>query len=164
MNENEKLVTFLKDLLSFGCLKGFQHFNLFLRGREELLVTIKNFDLIRKEAGEPTETTFLIGSYAKYKCPYVWIRTLHPRLLHLSSSKDSNFDKDLPMKLETTSNWKTQNIKIWNIVAELVNLVIPGVENAFEIDQIYLRSQPKMSKVLNLGALAQFLKKNLFSQ
>ncbi|RKP24275.1 hypothetical protein SYNPS1DRAFT_29958 [Syncephalis pseudoplumigaleata] len=39
-SEAQRLAAFLDDCLAFGCLKGFQHFELYLRGREELLVRI----------------------------------------------------------------------------------------------------------------------------
>ena len=35
---------FYKDALRFGCLQGFKHFSLYLRGREELLVTVFHGD------------------------------------------------------------------------------------------------------------------------
>jgi len=39
--DKEKLSNFFKDCLMMGCLKGFYFFELYSRGREELLITIK---------------------------------------------------------------------------------------------------------------------------
>ena len=59
---------FYRDLLRFGCLRGFKHFVLYLRGREELLVTVR-----RPPSGEGVP--YLVGAYARYNFPYVWLRT-----------------------------------------------------------------------------------------
>eukprot|EP00052_Salpingoeca_macrocollata_P014103 m.110222 g.110222 ORF g.110222 m.110222 type:complete len:114 (+) comp19182_c0_seq2:121-462(+) len=37
-----KLATFLADMLRVGCVKGFKYFQLYMRGREELIIIIKN--------------------------------------------------------------------------------------------------------------------------
>jgi len=44
---------FYKDCLRFGCLKCFKHFSLYLRGREELLVTVYHGDEGSPKPGIP---------------------------------------------------------------------------------------------------------------
>eukprot|EP00053_Salpingoeca_punica_P016235 m.152129 g.152129 ORF g.152129 m.152129 type:complete len:497 (+) comp16913_c0_seq5:281-1771(+) len=47
-----KMALFLADQLRVGCVKGFKYFRMYLRGREELIVTIRNEQQTR--AGPPT--------------------------------------------------------------------------------------------------------------
>eukprot|EP00741_Cyanophora_paradoxa_P021271 tig00021348_g20531.t1 len=130
---------FCKDSLRFGCLKGFKYFSLYLRGREELLVTVTNkaersdapfspskpspsratyfhslddglppaspSEREAADAAPSDETVFLIGGYARYKCPYVWLRSNHSRL----RSSRGPADKDLPLKLQTTEQWRNNS-------------------------------------------------------
>ena len=61
---------------------------------------------------EDDYTMFLIAGYARYSCPYVWIRTNHERIVQFSN-EDSSEEKDYPLKLKTTSSWQEKgNIKI----------------------------------------------------
>lgn len=48
---------------------------------------------------------FMIASYARYSCPYVWIRTNHERIVQFSE-EDGSVEKDFPLKLRTTSSWQ----------------------------------------------------------
>ena len=50
---------------------------------------------------------FLIAGYARYNCPYVWIRSNHDRLVRFSSEDTS--EKDFPLQLKTTSAWKDKS-------------------------------------------------------
>ena len=50
---------------------------------------------------------FLIAGYARYNCPYVWIRSNHDRLVRFSS--DDTSEKDFPLQLKTTSTWKDKS-------------------------------------------------------
>ena len=109
---------FYRDALRLGTLRCFEHFQLYLKGREELVVTVYNGDdgglsPTRSEAGQmfrplmsrqesvggtltnalppaspaaheldvhnPDVTVFLIGAYAKYSWPYVWLRSINKR-------------------------------------------------------------------------------------
>ena len=55
---------------------------------------------------------FLIAAYARYNCPYVWIRTNHERLVQFSSdSVEDSPEKDYPLKLKTTSSWQEGGIR-----------------------------------------------------
>jgi hypothetical protein len=180
---------FAKDCQRFGSLKGFKFFDSYLRGREELVITVKRgvrspqssrgfettlfkeeassvHPLLRKappppsppnpgaggvqtpvkrgpqfqmvEGGLPpaspfinelvqaneNEIRFLIGAYARYNSPYVWMR---------SSSGAHLVATDEPLKLSTTDNWTDAHV--WDITAELVNLTIfPAPPNPFAVD------------------------------
>lgn len=48
---------FYRDALRFGCLQGFKHFSLYLRGREELLVTVFHGDDGARGGAEATMDT-----------------------------------------------------------------------------------------------------------
>lgn len=51
---------------------------------------------------------FLIAGYARYNCPYVWIRTNHERLVQFASP--SKTEKDFPLQLKSTLSWKEKGI------------------------------------------------------
>lgn len=201
---------FAKDALRFGCLRGFKHFTTYLRGREELLLTILQTpagsdvaarssgatsrgatwmssspdgaesatpakELLRKaqviEGGPPPASpavnessavanqaggniVYLIGGYAKYKQPYVWLRS---NLNKEIANKDT---KDVPLKLETTDTWKANPgaIHVWHIVAELVkSTLFPAPENPLAVDHTFFDSLPPDEQAIASGALAGFL-------
>jgi len=104
-----------------------------------------------------------VGAYARYKCPYVWVRSSHQRL-H-SSNVDprlkGSLTKDAPLSLNSTNLWKTQPIKVWDIIAELVSLTIPVTPNAnpFQIDRHQIEKLSPLEGSLAAAALATFLKK-----
>jgi hypothetical protein len=62
----------------------------------------------------PEHTLFLVGAYARYNWPYVWVRS------NLGKFGQGTADKDLPLDLRTTTHWKdkgaTRNIKRANLV------------------------------------------------
>mmetsp|Transcript_31661 Transcript_31661/g.51100 ORF Transcript_31661/g.51100 Transcript_31661/m.51100 type:complete len:220 (-) Transcript_31661:205-864(-) len=103
----------------------------------------------------PEETVFLIGGYARYKCPYVWLRSNHTRL----RTSRGPADKDLPLKLSTTEGWKTTNAKVWEIVAELVSLnTQPCPENPFALDIAFIETLPPLERSLVCAGLVSFLR------
>eukprot|EP00242_Pyramimonas_sp_CCMP2087_P007757 CAMPEP_0198218126 /NCGR_PEP_ID=MMETSP1445-20131203/67554_1 /TAXON_ID=36898 /ORGANISM="Pyramimonas sp., Strain CCMP2087" /LENGTH=216 /DNA_ID=CAMNT_0043895035 /DNA_START=259 /DNA_END=909 /DNA_ORIENTATION=+ len=176
------MATFYKDCLRFGCLGEFKHFGLYLRGREELLVTVRHnasLDMcptpkITRSAtfGErsehvppaspatremqqidPKETVFLIGAYARYNWPYVWLRS------NLGKYGTNSADKDLPLDLNTTSKWETHGYRVWDIVAELLHMnILPNPENPFEVDLASFDKMDPMERTLQAGAMAFFLR------
>jgi len=156
------LSTFLRDCLSLGCLKGFKLFSLYLRGREELLVTIGSTDNTQKkdvdEFGGSNNVVFLVGAYARYKCPFVWVRSNHTQL---PSGKPTP-SKDTPIELRTTAVWKTENIRLWDVIAEIVPLAFSNpaqISNPFEVDREFFQHLSPLDRFLNSGALLHFLKR-----
>ncbi|XP_067043304.1 uncharacterized protein [Acropora muricata] len=106
-------------------------------------------------------TLFLIAAYARYNCPYVWVRSNHERLVAFcgnSSSKEKQ--KDSPLKLKSTADWKQRDTKLWDIIAEVVKLnMCPSPLNPFAIDFKYFEGLPLVHRVIASGAMAHFLQK-----
>ena len=121
----------------------------------------------------PTETVFLVGAYAKYDWPYVWLRSNHK--INASrggrrgrggggggrSSDDDDDDdaRDLPLDLITTQGWETGKYRVWDIVEELVNMnVFPNPVNPFALNHAYFKRQPQDERYLVTGAMVSFLR------
>ncbi|CAG8511055.1 15070_t:CDS:2 [Funneliformis mosseae] len=208
--ETIRLSVFLADCLSVGCLKGFKHFEVYLRGREELLLrvyidsnnktnsnlesnrlnynslslaksqsnalfspktrrTLSNgfdMDIILPPSSpldkdlekDETNHAFLIAGYARYKCPYVWLRSNHKRLIQLQD--DQKLETDNPLKLDTIAAWKARDIKLWDIIAEVITLCLDKApENPFEIDHSYYDTLPIEEMAVSTGAMVDFLQK-----
>lgn len=106
-------------------------------------------------------TLFLIAAYARYNCPYVWVRSNHERLVAFcgdSSSKEKQ--KDSPLKLKSTVDWKQRDTKLWDIIAEVVKLNMhPSPLNPFAVDFKYFEGLPLAQRVIATGAMAHFLQK-----
>eukprot|EP00057_Strongylocentrotus_purpuratus_P010980 XP_011665454.1 PREDICTED: uncharacterized protein LOC584416 isoform X2 [Strongylocentrotus purpuratus] len=215
----KKLQHFLMQMLKMGCVKGFKYFDIYMRGREEMICTIMNDDMAHKETvpsvfekerftfnktgsgsfetlpleqrelmlsqntqqklsglgymdvglppASPSEreigpitaesTLFLIAGYGKYNCPYVWVRSNHDRLVKLSDN--TSFSKDSPLRLKSTSTWGKSDVKVWQIIAELVKLCTrPAPKNPFEVNMDYFDTlSSKGERVIALGAMAYFL-------
>ncbi|CAI2191002.1 189_t:CDS:2 [Funneliformis geosporum] len=198
-SETIRLSMFLADCLSVGCLKGFKHFEVYLRGREELLLRVyidsnnksnsnlesnrlnynslslakshlsygsDYMDIILPPSSpldkdlekDETNHVFLIAGYARYKCPYVWLRSNHKRLIQLQD--DQKLETDNPLKLDTIAAWKTKDIKLWDIIAEVITLCLDKApENPFEIDHSYYDTLPLEEMAVSTGAMVEFLQK-----
>lgn len=145
---------FSKQILRLGAMKGFRHVSFYLRGREELLVTVGSPVSDTGGAVSAEQTVFLLAGYELYQRPYVWVSqpamgSLWPSLfeltifwcrLQLRSASTvlslSESAEDMPLTLATTERWPhaDPHITIWEIVAELVSLCItPTPTNPFEI-------------------------------
>ncbi|KAG9346356.1 hypothetical protein JZ751_006667 [Albula glossodonta] len=148
--QRRKLQYFLSDLAILGSLQGFRYFQPWLRGREELLLTIVNEDL------EINCTLFLLAGYAKYGRPYAWIRSNHERLVNIGGT--DSMVRDTPMKLKSITDWGSQGTRVWDVVSELVCLcTIPPPANPFALDMRYLQTLPLSERFLVSGALINFL-------
>lgn len=180
MADKSQMDTFYKECLRFGCLEGFKHFSLYLRGREELVVTVHHEGVSEtpvdsrnitfgkttqhvppaspavvgsSHQDNPEHTLFLVGAYARYNWPYVWVRS------NLGKFGQGTADKDLPLDLRTTTHWKDKGYKVWDIIEELVTMnIIPTPHNPFEVNLDALSALSPMERTLRSGALANFLK------
>lgn len=64
------------------------------------------------------EVVFLIGGYARYQTPFVWLRS---GVLEGHEEQD----RDVPLELKSTEKWSTtKRASVWGIVAELVRLTV----------------------------------------
>eukprot|EP00053_Salpingoeca_punica_P016234 m.152103 g.152103 ORF g.152103 m.152103 type:complete len:323 (+) comp16913_c0_seq1:281-1249(+) len=233
-----KMALFLADQLRVGCVKGFKYFRMYLRGREELIVTIRNEQQTRagpptpipdqaqqhqmylqqqqqqllqqQQAGRPRVasnsiddsgtlqvtsrtqkrltgfeyagaglppaspaeretlavdakyTNFLIAAYARYGGPYVWVRSNHERMFKLGGDPSAN--RDSPLKLRSTNAWTTNDVKVWDVIAELVDICMqPPASNPFAIDMNYFESLPILEAVMTSGAMVHFMQRVLDS-
>ncbi|KAF8953829.1 hypothetical protein BGZ52_001166 [Haplosporangium bisporale] len=194
-SETARLSTFLSECLLVGTLKGFYYFEVYLRGREELLLQVYNdikppsnsvghntqpnsITLAKsrlktsssKKAPPPlspidtelekdeSRATFLIAGYPRYKCPYVWLRSNHKRLIQ--NNNDQKVEANDPLKLSTISSWRTDDIRLWDIMAEIVTLTLsPSPVNPFRINHAYYDTLPLEECVIATGAMMDFLQR-----
>ncbi|XP_065887840.1 uncharacterized protein [Dysidea avara] len=109
---------------------------------------------------DENNTMFLIAAYGRYNRPYVWVRSNHKRLIGISDK--SSAEKDYPLQLKSTTTWIDEDVKVWDIVAELVRVcTIPAPPNPFAIDFDYYESLPVPEKLLSSGAMVNFLRRLL---
>jgi len=212
----KRLQSFLHELQRWGTVGGFRHFTCYVRGREELVVSINNNQdgnrfsrpTSRKQSlcvsdsftsaqlpydksslmlshnsqmglsglrdrgvglppASPSEvettpntdcTLFLIAGYARYSCPYVWVRSNHERLLQMAGEVDS--DRDSPLRLKSTARWKDGDVHLLDILAELVKLTTyPAPRDPFEVDLDYFRSLVQPDALLASAAMLACLQK-----
>ncbi|XP_006823129.1 uncharacterized protein LOC102805631 [Saccoglossus kowalevskii] len=133
-----------------------------LSGFAEIDVGLPPASPVEREIAQSDDnsTLFLIAGYARYGCPYVWVRSNHERLVKLSGNE--SFNKDSPLKLKTTAHWSERENKIWDIMAELVKIcTLPIPRNPFAVDIEYFDQLPLMERILATGAMANFLQKVL---
>lgn len=216
----KKLQLFLLEMFRIGTVRGFLHFSMYLRGKEELGLTVYHEPQISSRrcsilhstapeicAGESftsshlpydqqalvlsqrtqiilsgmeergvglppaspsdneqqtdpasKQTLFLIAGYARYSCPYVWVRSNHQRLMKMSRASDEG--KDNPLRLKSTARWKDGDTHIWDMIAELVKLCMyPMPRNPFEVDTDYFRSLSTQQQLLSSAAMMVCLQK-----
>ncbi|XP_062521420.1 uncharacterized protein LOC134196335 isoform X2 [Corticium candelabrum] len=112
------------------------------------------------DSADDNTTMFLIAGYSTYNCPYVWVRSNHERLVRLSG--EDTTAKDNPLKLESTTKWNDQDIRVWDIIAELVAIcTVPAPKDPFAVDLSYYDTLPVAESVLATGAMINFLQKVL---
>lgn len=134
---------------------------------------------------------FLIAGYARYACPYVWVRSNHHRLIRLGDDADLN-QRDYPLKLKSTTEWYNSGmlnlffplsfailtplwplkleccwidaVQLWDIVAELVEICTsPLPRNPFAIDITYFEGLAPAPAAIASGAMIHFLQRILNS-
>jgi len=176
--QREQLNSFLRDCLGMGCIKGFKHFSTYSRGREELIVVVKisvplhesNKFSLHNEAFNPAclyefeqhnhnndESVFLIGGYARYKRPYVWLRSHHDQLLIAQQIIPKR--EDIPIALRTIAAWPNHYAKVWEVISEIIcQVVTPMPQNPFEVDFAQIENLPNVKRVLVTGGLINFLR------
>ncbi|KAG0262878.1 hypothetical protein BG011_009586 [Mortierella polycephala] len=190
-----------------AAFKGFYYFEVYLRGREELLLQVYNdtkppsnglgnnaqpnsvslaksrptnilstrtLRSLKTSSPKPappplspidaelekdeSRATFLIAGYPRYKCPYVWLRSNHKRLIQ--NNHDQKFETNDPLKLTTISSWRTDDIRLWDIMAEIIALTLtPSPINPFRINHSYFEALPLEECVVATGAMLDFLQK-----
>ncbi|KAI8877965.1 hypothetical protein K501DRAFT_229294 [Backusella circina FSU 941] len=108
-----------------------------------------------KDLSKQTErTVFLIAGYAKYRCPYVWLRSHHDKLI--KQQPNQAIEDDNPLQLRKTSEWKTKDVALWEILAEILSMTVHPT-NPFEVDFDYIDRLPLEESVLLTGSLMAFL-------
>ncbi|KAK3828799.1 MAG: hypothetical protein J3Q66DRAFT_20129 [Benniella sp.] len=207
-SETARLSTFLSECLLVGTLKGFYYFEVYLRGREELLLHVYNdtrppsngfgtstqpnsislaksrptnvlstrtLRSLKQNSPRPTppplspidtelekdesRVTFLIAGYPRYKCPYVWLRSNHKQLIQNNNS-DQKIEANDPLKLLTISAWRTDDVRLWDIMAEIITLTLsPSPINPFRINHAYFETLPLEECVVATGAMMDFLQR-----
>lgn len=140
------------------------------------------------ENESPSETVFLVGAYAKYEWPYVWLRSNHASRRRGGGGRggksgggggakavpgdgvgagdeddggddDDDDTRDLPLDLTTTQRWKVGKHRVWDVVEELVNMnVFPNPVNPFAVNHSHLRRKPQDERFLATGAMVSFLR------
>jgi len=149
---DKKIDLYFKRANNFGCLRGFVHFSVSCRGREEVLVTI--YFPQKKSSNVGQDYQFLVGLYDTYKRPYVWILSDH---LELPGGEMKIKDKAAPLELFSTQDWDTQSTHIRDIVLELLDLCLPNLKNPFQINHNLFTKLDSLEQVIYSGALIDFL-------
>ncbi|XP_078525811.1 uncharacterized protein LOC144798687 isoform X2 [Lissotriton helveticus] len=115
-----------------------------------------------KEVAVPEEncTLFLLAAYAKYGRPYVWLRS-SPRHL-INRGYTGALTQDVPLKLGTTSEWSRRDVRLWDVVSEVVSICTwPPPQNPLSVDLIFLGSLALAERYLASGAMLHVLRKIL---
>lgn len=72
---------------------------------------------------DQTKTAFLIAGYARYKRPYVWLRSNHQKIAKISPDLSTSVENDAPVKLASVDKWiSSEDIKLWEILSEIILL------------------------------------------
>ncbi|KAI1319540.1 hypothetical protein EDD11_003810, partial [Mortierella claussenii] len=107
---------------------------------------------------DESRATFLLAGYPRYKCPYVWLRSNHKRLIQ--NANDQKVEANDPLKLTTISAWRTDDIRLWDIMAEIITLTLsPSPINPFRINHAYFEALPLEECVVATGAMMDFLQR-----
>eukprot|EP00299_Pterocystis_sp_00344_P015300 c7634_g1_i1.p1 GENE.c7634_g1_i1~~c7634_g1_i1.p1 ORF type:complete len:225 (-),score=43.31 c7634_g1_i1:301-975(-) len=159
-------------MIAVGCAKGFKHFTCLPRGREEVLISVYNHDCVQ-DPSQPEYTDYLLGCYARYQRPYVWLRSNFSAKTKTFGQDVGNFESPLKLvstKSKTTSERyrfiddKQTNMivsvpRVFEVIIELVRRNSQSyILNPFEIDFALLQTVSPFERVLLSAALIDFLK------
>ncbi|KAI9306986.1 hypothetical protein BJ944DRAFT_262659 [Cunninghamella echinulata] len=168
-----RLASFLQECSLLGSLSGFRHFEVCMKSREELLLSLlppSASDTERKKTmmssthlldeayiNEHDRTVFVLTGYAVYNCPYIyaWKRSQHRDTIRYMIN---SVETDVPLRLESTILWATKNVALWEMIWELISRVTwPSPQNPFEINFEYLDQIPLPQALFLTGGLLEFL-------
>lgn len=64
------------------------------------------------------------------------------------------------MKLESVNNWKASDVRVWEIIAEILNTAVsPPPLNPFQVDHSFFDNLPLEESVVCTAAMLDFLQK-----
>lgn len=173
-------------LLRLGTLRGFRHFELRCRSREEVLLTVPACDEARLQqvlsrrrrtpgadegapvvaplgrapstaASRPASAVFLLAAYTRYRsAPYVWLRACS---LGVPTSSE-----DLPLELGSTGQAAggrdrpgSAHAHLAAVLEELLLAVCPPTDNVFAVDGGYVEALDGVERACCQAALVDFL-------
>ncbi|KAJ2743643.1 hypothetical protein GGI20_003590 [Coemansia sp. BCRC 34301] len=205
-SEMSRLSQFMADCMSVGALRGFLHFDVHIRSREEIILRIHHhhkqptgilpissltiatdhMDKVQQATDDsralllqtptrrmdappdlsdialerdPHAVNFLIAGYPRYKCPYVWLRNEHTRLV-IPATEHEEIERDVPLRLESIDCWRLYDIRPWDVMVEVIcTAVDPPPENPFAIDYGYFDLVSVEERVVVTGAVLEFLRR-----
>ena len=112
----------------------------------------------RPKSATADASTFLIGAYAKYDRPYVWLREGG------GIRSDGTGADDLPLDLDTLRvNARSGepagfSARVWDVAEELVGMnVFPTPPNTFAVDHGAIKRMEAGERFLAAGAMVGFL-------
>ena len=107
------------------------------------------------------DVVYLVGAYARYNWPYVWLRAGGN---NTGSDLHAQGARDVPLELRTTAAWGDEGVHVWHVVHELIqrSFAVPPV-SPFAVDRQALMRLPALQRALAAGALAAFFKEALLS-
>ncbi|KAI8141655.1 hypothetical protein BJV82DRAFT_670561 [Fennellomyces sp. T-0311] len=183
-NDAKRLNSFLQECRTLGGLRGFKHFEVFMRGREELLLLIPSSPGHKYEASTlmPKQVHAHSPLYDSQHTPRPERMPINPSdqelkklpdttvllitgysrykcpYIYIRSSAEEDELSDAPLHLETTEMWRRKDVPLWEMVLEVLGLVMTSCpSNPFQLDHAYLEALPVEESVLLTGALLNFL-------
>ncbi|KAI9273734.1 hypothetical protein BY458DRAFT_508060 [Sporodiniella umbellata] len=132
-----------KQLLELGTLSGFKHFDVWMKGKEEVMLTVFCTE-------KQTTLTFLMTAYSQYQCPYVWLKS--------DTTDWIEHNTQNPLYLQSTARWSTEPVDVWEILADIL-LSLNTTTSPFALDRDALSSLETRPFLILAWALIQFLER-----
>ncbi|OAD01006.1 hypothetical protein MUCCIDRAFT_112432 [Mucor lusitanicus CBS 277.49] len=167
LKDSTRLAAFLQECLALGSLRGFKHFESFVRGREELVLCIYTNNYTPKPSALMPKD--VLGKYytrnklSQWQSPesqspldedFRQLRSHHEQLIRAQPGHIE--EDDNPLQLQKTNEWKISNVSLWEMVAEIVTMT-SNPKNPFQLDFDYIDKLPIEESVLLTGSLLAFL-------